>query len=355
MIGKSSVLDPFIDRAYEAAAGLFGWNTLLQDLARIADAAVAVLVSPSRIHTTTVPQDADVKHWLEKTGNMPLDHWEMLLRILEQKAVVDGKDLPPLHPWNAGSCHLNALRINEFSVVALLRPPSAHPFEPEVRQNLIEVQPHIERAVRIASSLSANRVKPVIDALTALGLPTVILDCEGHPIVGNDLLHPLVPSIIRFDDNRLAVSDSKADQLLGRVFKEATKDPANVRSIALSTRHGHMPSVLHLVPLSQEENPLDKPARWVVVVTNAGRLPVPRRSVLAAIFNLTPAEARVAHLLAKSQTADEISQNLEIGRETARTHIKSVLEKAGVRRHVDFVRVVSGLHSLPLLGKRTHL
>lgn len=355
MTGKSSVLDPFIDRTYEAAAGLFGWNTLLHDLARIVDAAAAVLVSPSRTYAASILQEAEVACWIKRTESVTLDQWALFHRILDEKAVVDAADLPSLHPWSASRCHLIAIRIDELSAIALLRPLGARPFEPEVQEILERVRPHIERAVRIASNLSASRVKPVVDALTALGLPTVIIDCEGRPIVGNDLLNSLIPGIIRLNENRLSVSDPKADQLLGRIVMETAQDPATVRSIALSAQNGHLPSVLHLVPLSQESVPLDRPARWAVVVTSVRSLPVPRRSVLAAIFNLTPAEAKVAHLLAKSQTADEIAQSLQIGRETARTHIKSILEKAGVRRHIDFVRMVSGLHSLPLLGKRTHL
>lgn len=304
------------------------------------------------MHVVSVHPKGPFEPWLEQIGNVTPDQRAAFLEAMEK---TNATGLPASHPWSVGLCHLMALRVDDLSAIAVLRPPTDLPFASDVQYGLERIQPHIERAARIASSLSTIRIKPTVDALTALGLPTVILDCEGRPMVGNDLLQQLAPGIVRLDEGRLIVSDPKADQLLARVFRETSPEPATVRSIAMSSRQGQLPNVLHLIPISQEPTPLDRPARWVVVVTSARSLPVPRRSVLAAIFSLTPAEAKVAQLLAKSQTADEIAQNLQIGRETARTHIKSIMEKAGVRRHIDFVRIVSGLHSLPLLGKRTHL
>lgn len=350
--GALSELEGLESSIYEAASGLLEWHTVLRDIARIADGAAAVLVSEAGICSGSYDHAPSVEQWIQDIGSLT-KRTEILSRI-RGTATTNLKNLTPRSRSNAGHCHCAAARIGDDCAIILLR-TMAVPFEDRLLRVVDRLHPHLERAVRLANTFALSRARQVIDAFTVLGLPTVILDELGCPIVGNDLLRPLYPSVLQAEEDRLVVGDPKVDLLLRRIFSETVREPSTVRSIALSARQTRAPYALHLIPLSQTRISLTRSARWALVVTSARELPVPRRSVLAAIFDLTPAEARVAQLLAGSKAADEIAESLKIGRETARTHIKSVFEKAGVRRHVDFVRKVASLHSLPLLGIRTHL
>lgn len=62
--------------------------------------------------------------------------------------------------------------------------------------------------------------------------------------------------------------------------------------------------------------------------------------VISQHFGLTPAEARVAVCLAMGETARQAAESLEIGVETVRTHVKSILRKMGTNRQVDAVRML---------------
>lgn len=61
---------------------------------------------------------------------------------------------------------------------------------------------------------------------------------------------------------------------------------------------------------------------------------------LAEVFRLTPAQARVAVLVADGITADEIATQLGCGVPTVRTHIAHVMSKLGARRMSDAVRLL---------------
>ncbi len=57
-------------------------------------------------------------------------------------------------------------------------------------------------------------------------------------------------------------------------------------------------------------------------------------------YDLTPAEARVAMLLASGLSVDEIAGRLGIGANTARTHLKSIFGKTVTRRQGELIRLL---------------
>jgi len=63
-------------------------------------------------------------------------------------------------------------------------------------------------------------------------------------------------------------------------------------------------------------------------------------ALAATAFNLTPAEARVAALVARGATAPEAAQTLGLGAETVKTHMKAVLQKTGAHGAKDLARLL---------------
>ena len=66
------------------------------------------------------------------------------------------------------------------------------------------------------------------------------------------------------------------------------------------------------------------------------------------LFQLTPAETSLAIQLANGLSLDEASEVLNIRRNTARAHLRSIFSKTGVRRQTELVRIF--LNSVMLLG-----
>lgn len=61
---------------------------------------------------------------------------------------------------------------------------------------------------------------------------------------------------------------------------------------------------------------------------------------LAAMFRLTPAEARVAGRLAGGSTPKQIAMACQVSESTVRSQVQSVFEKVGVHRQADLVRML---------------
>ena len=65
--------------------------------------------------------------------------------------------------------------------------------------------------------------------------------------------------------------------------------------------------------------------------------------VLAAVFNLTPGEARVAAAIAQGQSLQDITATHRISINTVRTQLRSIFGKTGVVRQSDLVSLLAAL------------
>jgi DNA-binding CsgD family transcriptional regulator len=82
-------------------------------------------------------------------------------------------------------------------------------------------------------------------------------------------------------------------------------------------------------------------------------LPAPPIEALVQVFDLSPAEARLAQKLARGKSLEEASQSLEIKLNTARSQLSAIFQKTGTRRQARLVALLSRLaHILGLAADR---
>jgi DNA-binding CsgD family transcriptional regulator/PAS domain-containing protein len=86
----------------------------------------------------------------------------------------------------------------------------------------------------------------------------------------------------------------------------------------------------------------DRPAALAFLSDPEAR-PASRAEILRALYRLTPAECRLADLLAQGCDTASSAGQLAMTVETARFHIKSIFRKTGARRQSDLVRLILGL------------
>ena len=76
-----------------------------------------------------------------------------------------------------------------------------------------------------------------------------------------------------------------------------------------------------------------------------GSKPISDRDVselTGAIYELTPAEARLAVAVGRGRELSMLSEDWNVSSETLRSHLKAVFAKTGVRRQVELVRLLAG-------------
>lgn len=75
-------------------------------------------------------------------------------------------------------------------------------------------------------------------------------------------------------------------------------------------------------------------------------LPMPSEESLRRLFDLTPAEARLAQRLACGDSVEEVAQILHIKMTTARTQLAAIFAKTDTRRQAKLVAILSRLAHL---------
>jgi DNA-binding CsgD family transcriptional regulator len=76
----------------------------------------------------------------------------------------------------------------------------------------------------------------------------------------------------------------------------------------------------------------------------------PTLKLAQQLFQLTPAETSLAIQLANGLSLEEAAEALNIRRNTARAHLRSIFSKTGVRRQTELVRIF--LNSVAWLGNK---
>jgi DNA-binding CsgD family transcriptional regulator len=139
--------------------------------------------------------------------------------------------------------------------------------------------------------------------------------------------------------NQVRLADPSAQALLTQMLER--KDAPVGWSIPVPGDAAHVPFVIHMLPLRGAARDVFSGAKSVLYVTPVQGQKPPAVELLEALFDLTPAEARIAGLIAEGQTVDSITSTLSVSANTVRTHLKSIFSKTGVGRQAELVTLLS--------------
>lgn len=349
-----------IDRIYEAAAVPELWRSVLIDLARLAGAPEAVMIvstgtrfrdwvttSPDfealvLAHTERFPDNVRTRRLLEMRHPGFLADLDVLSAD-EVAAEPLFQDF--LIPRGYGSGVATAVTVpsGDSIIVHCERPHADGPFPFETLAALDTLRPHLARAALLSARLEMERIATTTRTLELLGLPAAVLGSGGRLLAANAGLTALMPYTLSDQPSRLAVVDPAADRLLREaVGGPAQAGPLPVRSIPIPAQDERPPVILHLVPVRGAAHDVFARARAVLIATPVVARDVPSADVVQGLFDLTPAESRLAALIAAGDAPVSAAAKLGITLSTARTVLKRVFQKTGVSRQAELVGLLTG-------------
>ena len=147
---------------------------------------------------------------------------------------------------------------------------------------------------------------------------------------------------------RLASDDDRLQRLLGRALPGSAGEPASSGSMTVRRAPGRQRLVVHVSPVSIAQTDLGahRPAALVLAVDPASR---PRLSPtrVALALSLTPAESRVAALLAEGRSVPDIAASSGYREGYVRWLLKQAYRKHDVSGQAALVRLVLAADALP--------
>jgi DNA-binding CsgD family transcriptional regulator len=188
-----------------------------------------------------------------------------------------------------------------------------------------------------------HQARTVAESLGVIGLAAAALNADGRIVASNRLFRALVPATVKRLQGPLRLVDAAAHRLIHEALARPSFPHVMVRSLPVRAAQGDAPSMIHLFPIPLETDDLFPDIAAIVVVSPAQPRSPPSLEILKGLFDLSPAEARVAQGIAARRTVEEIADRARVSRETVRSQLKTVLAKTGTKRQLDLAVMLLGL------------
>jgi DNA-binding CsgD family transcriptional regulator len=207
---------------------------------------------------------------------------------------------------------------------------------------LDRLRPHLARSALMTARLQLERARVASKTLAALGLPALILDRRGKVLVANDLIED-IPGFVHWRAyDGVSFNDKAADRLLrDAITTIELAQGASVRSFPVRGAEGAR-MVAHIVPIRLSARDIFASCAATLILTPLTAPEAPPVELVQSLFDLTPAEARVARSLATGDSVEEIATRSGVTLNTIRTQVRGVLEKTGCSRQAEVVSLLAG-------------
>ncbi len=210
--------------------------------------------------------------------------------------------------------------------------------------------PHLQRALNIQNSLNRSESMGALysRAIGRLSVATVVLDERGTIIDQNLMAREILArgDGLKVVGGRLEASypsnNKQLHQLIRNAFALHSANEVRVNeamSLARPSGEVDLGVVVEAIPDGEWAEGKGRPA-VVLYIRDAASSSFDSMDVGQKLYGLTPAECALAKEMANGLSLDEAAESLNIRRNTARAHLRSIFSKTGVRRQTELVRIM---------------
>ena len=360
--------ETLVERIYEAAFIPERWDEVLQSLAVSSGGVSAALLlyngmKPPRWRSTPLIEEV-------LSGYCTSDAWQKseltpyMLNVPPADFFYDADYFPehilardlmraPLRELGIGNQvgALISMPTGENVCITIERASGSPRPQPEVMSALARMRPHLARAGLIAARLGIERAQAAVSILSTMGLPAAVLTSSMSVLAANSLLEDMEGAVVFTAMGKIALRNRAANLLFQQGIGEATAS-ALVKSIPVAAEQGSLSFIVHILPIEGAAHDIFTNAATAVVITPIDVMRAPEAAMLNGLFDLTPAEARLAKHLANGETVGETADALGVSVTTLRSHLRSIFAKTGTSRQAELTGMLSSLGSVRLSGRK---
>jgi DNA-binding CsgD family transcriptional regulator len=220
------------------------------------------------------------------------------------------------------------------------------PFESADKPALATLSRRLTEIATLSNSVGRIALTCATDALNTIRQPALALDHRGFILAANNSAEHLFDDELYIHNRRMLVRDELAkrqiSELIDQMRVTSDKD-AMLRNPIVIRRQRRQPVLVRTLPVHGAARSPFLGARAILTLTPLEARPRPGPAEIAKLFHLTPAEARLACLIAQGLNPQQAAGLLEISRETVRTQLKSIFAKTATHRQSELVAMLSRL------------
>jgi DNA-binding CsgD family transcriptional regulator/PAS domain-containing protein len=236
---------------------------------------------------------------------------------------------------------------NSNAVLSLARSRKTGPFTSSELGLLTLVIPHFERAARLSGAFARFR-QGRDEVLDRLPMGIIVLDESGKVEFFNRAAETILAKkdgLCWSSGGVSAVDPTQASRLAaaikGAKLTATGKGLAGGGSLSITRSSAGLPLAVLVAPIMPSTaSPLSRAPRVAMFITDPEATQVTNLERLKALFNLTPAESRMASQLLQGKSVIEAADALGITRQTARVHLKRIFGKTYTGRQSELMRLL---------------
>jgi DNA-binding CsgD family transcriptional regulator len=219
------------------------------------------------------------------------------------------------------------------------------------RRFMALLSPHFRRAAMIGDLLDHERVQTAAfrTALERLQTPVILVDSASHILFANVVAQSLleVGEMVKSVNRCLVPRNAATAFALSDAVLRAGGGDADLGSRGIGiplTVAGQPSAVAYVLPLKNRDirAVFNSAVAAVFIATSDAGVPPPQQ-VLATLYDLTPAEARVMAMMGAGVSTAFAAEQLNVTENTVKTHLARVYSKTGVTRQSEMVKLVGAL------------
>ena len=242
----------------------------------------------------------------------------------------------------------------------ITRPHSAQPFSAEDKALCAFLLPHLKRSIQLHARLDFLECERQLFAGTVnrMLLGIISFSQNGTLLETNQEARRILAEKdgLWLAGNNICVEVTQEGRELQRMVRQALsgtvadKGPGVVEAMSVTRPSGRakLGVLVRQIPLGTWSESRQRPAVAVFLRDPESSSAQPSHELVRRLFGLTRMEAALALLLAEGLTLDEAAEKMDVRRNTARTHLRSIFCKTGVTRQTMLVRLL--LNSVITLG-----
>lgn len=226
--------------------------------------------------------------------------------------------------------------------LAVQRPADAPAFEDATRDLMRLIGPHLQRAREVEARLrEAELARLELEAgIDHVATPAFIVDASRRTRHRNAAAAAFVvqfPGAFR-RSAQLHLADPALDARLEAAIQRAARLGGESTVLLLPLRQGDSAELVVAPLLPRSGAGWERPLALVAILkTDVNPETVAWR--LRQLYDLSPAEARVAAAIALGRTVEEVAAATGVKESTLRTQLRTVFQKTGSRKQADLARL----------------
>ena len=377
MIGADS-LDTILSELYEATINNERWGVALEHIQHLFDANYVTLILKMpyaqdedniglMVSVGDMPNSGEIisfpyQHNLTPFHNQIPDKVFTVFDIMKETSWIDNSFrshwLIPSNIYHVMGVDIST-QDSGILRLRITRGEESKPFSTNDKKLCEKLLPHIRRALKINKQIDQiQKIESLYSrAISKLSIATLLIDEDGTVLDKNIYARNIIDSCdgLKIIGGRLEASypsdNKELKKLIKSAFDAATNGEEQVLPGAMSiTRPSgevNLGLVVEPIPINNWAEGKSSPVAMIYIRDAIGKLNA-NVDVARKLFGLTTAENALALKLADGLSLEDAAEDLNIKRNTARAHLRSIFSKTGIRRQTELVRAF--INSVAALG-----